>query len=127
MATRAPNPLEGGVGYCEICKTWGHHPTTCPLLQKYQSTPRNLFCNFCKYVGHDEKDCHIQLNERVHFRCIQNPRRKCCNKEEFHSTILQEALTRVDEEDLTEVKDEEDLVEEEEDQSFVIIVINQEI
>jgi hypothetical protein len=20
--------------------------------------PRNLFCNFCKSVGHDEKDCH---------------------------------------------------------------------
>jgi hypothetical protein len=58
MATGAPNPLVGGVGYCEICKTWGHHLTACPLLQKYQSTPRNLFCNFCKSVGHDEKDCH---------------------------------------------------------------------
>jgi hypothetical protein len=31
--------------------------TACPLLQKYQSMPRNLFCNFCKFVGHDEKDC----------------------------------------------------------------------
>jgi hypothetical protein len=27
-------------------------------MQKYQSTTRNLFCNFCKSVGHDEKDCH---------------------------------------------------------------------
>jgi hypothetical protein len=62
MATGAPNPLVGGVGYCEICKTWGHHPTAFPLLQKYQSTPRNLFCNFCKSVGHDEKDyCAFNL------------------------------------------------------------------
>jgi hypothetical protein len=33
-------------------------------------------------------------------------------KEEFHSTTLQEALTRVDMEDSKEVKDVEDLVEE---------------
>jgi hypothetical protein len=58
MATGAPNPLVGGEGYCEICKTWGNHLIACPLLQKYWSTPRNLFCNFCKFVGHDEKDCH---------------------------------------------------------------------
>jgi hypothetical protein len=25
MATGEENPLEGGVGYCEICNTWGHH------------------------------------------------------------------------------------------------------
>jgi hypothetical protein len=55
MATGAPNPLAGGVGYCEICKTQGHHLTSCPLLQKYQSTPKKLFYNFCKSVGHDEK------------------------------------------------------------------------
>jgi hypothetical protein len=38
-------------------------------------------------------------------------------KEEFHSTILREDLTRVQEEDSAEVEDEEeeDLVEEEED------------
>jgi hypothetical protein len=49
----ALNPLSRG-GYCEICKKWGHHPTECTLLYKYQSTPRNLFCNFCKLVGHEE-------------------------------------------------------------------------
>jgi hypothetical protein len=43
-------------------------------------------------------------------------------QKESHSTILQEALIRVDEEDLTEVKDEE-----EEGQSFVIIAINQDL
>jgi hypothetical protein len=50
LETGAPNPLPGG-RYCEICKKRGHHPTECPLLQMYQSTPRNLFCNFCKSVG----------------------------------------------------------------------------
>jgi hypothetical protein len=58
LVVGAPNPLPGG-GYCEICKKWGHHPTECPLLQKYQSTPKNLFCNFCKSVGHEEKDCRV--------------------------------------------------------------------
>jgi hypothetical protein len=53
-----PNPLVGGVGYCEICKTWGNHPTACLLLQKYHSMPRNLFCNFYKFVGHDKKYFH---------------------------------------------------------------------
>jgi hypothetical protein len=52
----APNPLPGG-GYCEICKKWGYHPMDFPLLQKYQSTPKNLFCNFRKSVGHEEKYC----------------------------------------------------------------------
>jgi hypothetical protein len=26
-------------------------------MQKYVQTPTNLYCTFCKYVGHDEKDC----------------------------------------------------------------------
>jgi hypothetical protein len=32
-----------------------------PLMQKYQSTTKNLFCNFCKLVGHDEKMSHTDL------------------------------------------------------------------
>jgi hypothetical protein len=55
LATGALNPLPGG-GYYEICKKWGHHPIECPLLHKYQSTPIKSFSNFCKLVGHDEKD-----------------------------------------------------------------------
>jgi hypothetical protein len=35
----------------------GHHPTSCPLVQKYQSTTKNLCFNFCKSVGHDENEC----------------------------------------------------------------------
>jgi hypothetical protein len=58
MATGAPNPLAGTVGYYEICKTWGHHLTSCPLLKKYHRTLRNLFSNCYKSIGHDEKDCH---------------------------------------------------------------------
>jgi len=26
-------------------------------MQKYVQSPVNLYCNFCKSVGHDEKDC----------------------------------------------------------------------
>jgi hypothetical protein len=58
MATGASNSLTRGVGYREICETWGHHPTVCPLLHKYQTMPNNLFYNFCKSVGHDEKYYH---------------------------------------------------------------------
>jgi hypothetical protein len=31
-ATGEMKPLAGGVGYFEICKTWGHHLTTCTLF-----------------------------------------------------------------------------------------------
>ena len=27
------------------------------MLQKYVQTPKNLFCTFCKSVGHDENNC----------------------------------------------------------------------
>jgi hypothetical protein len=44
-----------------------HHPISFLLMQKYQSTTRNLFCNFCKYVRHDEKECHALdlMRERI--------------------------------------------------------------
>ena len=35
----------------------GHIPQDCYLLQKYVQKPKNLFCTFCKYVGHDENNC----------------------------------------------------------------------
>jgi hypothetical protein len=35
----------------------GHQPHNFPLMQKYQSTARNLFCNFFKSVGHEKKNC----------------------------------------------------------------------
>jgi hypothetical protein len=116
MITREPNSLEGGVGYCEICKIWGHHPTSYPLLYKYQSTPSNLFYNFCKLVGHNEKDCHtFELIESALWMCTNSRKKISQQKEEFHSTTIQEALIRVDMEVSTKFKDMEDLVKEVDD------------
>lgn len=28
----------------------------CHLLQKFVQTPQKLFCNFCRSVGHDERN-----------------------------------------------------------------------
>jgi hypothetical protein len=58
MTTEEPNPMERRVGYCEMCNTWGHHQTACPLLKKYQSMPMNLFCNVCKYIEINENYFH---------------------------------------------------------------------
>jgi hypothetical protein len=35
-------------------------------MKKYVQTPTNLYYTFCKYVGHDEKDCRAYdlLHER---------------------------------------------------------------
>jgi hypothetical protein len=27
------------------------------MMQKYQTVPKTTFCNFCKSVGHEDKDC----------------------------------------------------------------------
>jgi hypothetical protein len=27
------------------------------MMQKYQTIPKSTFCNFCKSVGHEDKDC----------------------------------------------------------------------
>ena len=35
----------------------GHRPQECHLLQKYVQTPKNLFCTFCKSVGHHGNNC----------------------------------------------------------------------
>ena len=58
IATGDPNPLPQTHGpWCEICKTRGNLPHQCPLLQKYVQTPKNLYCTFCKSVGHDDHTC----------------------------------------------------------------------
>jgi ribosomal protein S18 len=56
METRMPNPLPTGGPWCEICKTHGHDPYHCPMMQKYQTVPKNAYCTFCKSVGNDDKD-----------------------------------------------------------------------
>jgi hypothetical protein len=57
METKLPNPLPKVGPWCKICKTHGHDPYHCPMMQKYQTVPKNSYCNFCKSVGHDDKDC----------------------------------------------------------------------
>ena len=57
LGSGALNPLPQVRGlWCEICRTNGHRPQGCPLLQKYVQTPKNLFCTFCKFVGHDDNN-----------------------------------------------------------------------
>lgn len=58
LASSAPNPLPQAQGpWCEICRVNGHRPQDFPLLQKYVQTSKNLFCTFCKSVGHDDHHC----------------------------------------------------------------------
>jgi hypothetical protein len=57
LASGAPSPLkQATVPWCEVCRT-RHHPGECYYMQKYVQTPTNIYCTFCKSVGHDEKDC----------------------------------------------------------------------
>ena len=52
----APNPLNRhGIPWCCIFQSRGHCNEEFLYLQKVVSTPANLFCKFCKLVGHDEK------------------------------------------------------------------------
>ena len=56
VSSSALNPLNGhGLLWCCICQSRGHQDEDYLYLQKVVSTPENLFCKFCKSVGHDEK------------------------------------------------------------------------
>jgi hypothetical protein len=67
METRLPNPLPIGGLWCDIFKTHGHDPYHFPMMQKYQTVPKSSYCNFCKSVGHDDKDCRTMdlMRERT--------------------------------------------------------------
>lgn len=44
--------------WCAICQVARKHMTDkCHLLQKLVKTPKQLFYNFCRSVGHDENNC----------------------------------------------------------------------
>jgi len=44
--------------WCAICQVAGQHVMdNCLLLQKFIQTPQQLFCNFYKSMGHDERHC----------------------------------------------------------------------
>ena len=52
------NPInKQWIPWCRISQTWGHRSEDCLYLDKIVSTLDSLYCKFCKFVGHDEKDC----------------------------------------------------------------------
>ena len=57
--TGAPNLFTPQVLYCELYRTTGKHRLEdCYLLQRYGQVPKNPYCKFCKFVGHNEDECH---------------------------------------------------------------------
>jgi hypothetical protein len=57
LAFGAPIPLNKvTLPWCEVCRN-RHHPGESYYMKKYVHTPTNLYCTFCKSMGHDEKDC----------------------------------------------------------------------
>ena len=56
LGARMSNHLPSGGPWCEICITDGHDPYHCPMMQKYQKIPKSTSFDFCKSVGHEEKD-----------------------------------------------------------------------
>jgi hypothetical protein len=59
LASGVPNPLPTGGPWCEICKTHGHDPYHCPMMQKYNTVPKSSYSIFFKSVGHDDRDCRM--------------------------------------------------------------------
>lgn len=56
LASGVHNQLNPGL-WCNICRERGqHHSDDCYLLQKYVQTLKQIFCNFCRSIGHDEKN-----------------------------------------------------------------------
>jgi hypothetical protein len=57
LASGAPSPLKQvTLPWCKVCRN-RHRPGECYYMQKYVQTPANLYCTFCKSVGHDDRDC----------------------------------------------------------------------
>jgi hypothetical protein len=57
LASGAPSPLKQvTLPWCEVCRN-RHRPGECYYMQKYVQTPTNLYCTFCKSMGHDDRDC----------------------------------------------------------------------
>jgi hypothetical protein len=53
----APIPLKQvTLPWCEVCRN-RHRRGECYYMQKYVHTPTNLYFMFCKFVGHDDRDC----------------------------------------------------------------------
>jgi hypothetical protein len=57
LASRSLSPLKQvTLPWCEVCQN-RHHTGECYYKQKYVQTPTNLYCTFCKSMGHDDRDC----------------------------------------------------------------------
>jgi hypothetical protein len=57
LASRALIPLKQfTLPWCKVCRK-RHRPGEFYYMKKYVQTPTNLYCTFCKLVGHDDKDC----------------------------------------------------------------------
>ena len=68
ISSSAPNPLSTqGLPWCNICQTRGHCDVDCMFLHKTVCTLASLYCKFCRYVGHDEKDygAYQLLREKI--------------------------------------------------------------
>lgn len=77
-------PSAASALWCAICQIGGKHTTdNCHMLQKYTQTSQQLFCNFCRTVGHDERTCRSYelMMDRTHTYRVQTetqaPRPKC--------------------------------------------------
>ena len=59
LLSGSPNTLNQGghLPWCRICQMHGHQHEECVYLQKMVSNPTNLYCTFCRSVGHEDKDC----------------------------------------------------------------------
>jgi hypothetical protein len=67
FSSGAPNPLKQvNLPWCKVCKN-RHCPGECYYMKKYVQTPTNLYCTFCKSVGHDDMVCrdYDLMHERL--------------------------------------------------------------
>ena len=65
----ALNPLSyAGVPWCHICQVYGHRHENCDYMEKMVTNSENLYCTFCRSVGHDDKKCQAYdlLQERMY-------------------------------------------------------------
>jgi hypothetical protein len=61
------NPLDSGGPWFDILKTYWNDPYHFPMMQKCNRIRKIIFCNFCKLVGHEDKDCRTleMMKERI--------------------------------------------------------------
>jgi hypothetical protein len=90
-------------------------------MQKYVQTPTNLYCTFCKSVGHDDRDCRAYDLMHERSRDIYKIQGEVQQEGTLRSIILQEEETSTLMVD-SEEEEEEEVWVEDEDRSFVITV-----